>query len=89
MDIRDTMAYKYYSIYRAKNEKNENDYVNNKISRELLNKLGRKTDVEFIENLKKVPENEKRLSIKTTALEHIKEQEEFKKWTISKHYIKY
>ena len=79
MDISDTMACMYYSIYRAKNEKNENDYVNNKISRELLNKLGRKTDVEFIENLKKVPENEKRLSIKTTALEHIKEQEEFKK----------
>ena len=72
------MAYKYYSIYRSKIEKNEKDYLNNKISKELLNELGRKADVEIIENLKKVPENEKKLSFKAVVMEYIKEKEELK-----------
>ena len=78
MIIKETMAYKYYSIYRSEIEKNEKDYLNNKISRELLNELGRKADVEIIENLKKVPENEKKLSFKAVVMEYIKEKEELK-----------
>ncbi len=78
MIIKETMAYKYYSIYRSEIEKNEKDYLNNKISRELLNELGRKADVEIIENLKKVPENEKKLSFKAVIMEYIKEKEELK-----------
>ena len=78
MIIKETMAYKYYSIYRSEKEKNEKDYLNNKISRELLNELGRKADVEIIENLKKVPENEKKLSFKAVVMEYIKEKEELK-----------
>lgn len=78
MIIKETMVYKYYSIYRSKIEKNEKDYLNNKISKELLNELGRKADVEIIENLKKVPENEKKLSFKAVVMEYIKEKEELK-----------
>ena len=76
MTIRDTEAYKIYSDWLSNKNNQIEQLQQKKISAKECSRLGRQEDEQFLEKLKALPEKEQRISLKSIALEHIKEQEE-------------